>query len=327
MVLTILNKKRETKMANEGMPVPHWVNEAREQMFNGHSKLNYDNAKVEPKKLPVVENFSNLFAEYEVRDGDLLVHVFPRNGGEDRYWPPEIKEDGTRVEGRLEISWGRELPKVEGEKETGGAEPRPLLVLVANEKDTRDQRRFEDVVMKNESFLLAAKFFECVEVWDETARKHPLFEGVRFKAPAVVVFDSTRKEHAVAGGRASAMKIYGLLVKVGQADYETDIAATVRAARNLLGKFDQVDAAREALGIKMDRLDEARADGNRAKIRTLTRECEKDQKALDRLFTEATEEWNRIWTLKRKPREKPEAEDDEDESDPEKDAPKPKKQG
>lgn len=91
------------------MPVPHWVNEAREQMFEGHSQLDYDKAKIEPRKLPVVENFSNLFAEYEVRDGDLLVHVFPRGGANDRYWPPEIKEDGTRVEGRLELS-GEELP-------------------------------------------------------------------------------------------------------------------------------------------------------------------------------------------------------------------------
>lgn len=89
-------------MTNEGMPVPHWVDEAREQMFDGHSQLNYDNAEVKPRQLPVVENFSNLFAEYEVRDGDLLVHVFPRNGGEDRYWPPEVKEDGTYVGGRLE---------------------------------------------------------------------------------------------------------------------------------------------------------------------------------------------------------------------------------
>jgi len=96
-------------MTNEGMPVPHWVNEAREQMFDGHSKLSYDKAKVEQRKLPVVENFSNLFAEYEVRDDDFLVHVFARNGGEDRYWPPEIKEDGTRVEGRLELS-GEDAP-------------------------------------------------------------------------------------------------------------------------------------------------------------------------------------------------------------------------
>jgi hypothetical protein len=102
MVVGNFHKPRETKMTNEGMPVPHWVDEAREQMFDGHSQLNYDNAEVKPRQLPVVENFSNLFAEYEVRDGDLLVHVFPRNGGEDRYWPPEVKEDGTYVGGRLE---------------------------------------------------------------------------------------------------------------------------------------------------------------------------------------------------------------------------------
>jgi hypothetical protein len=78
-------------------------------MFDSHGSLSYDKAEVKKRELPVVEAFSNLFAEYEVRGHDLLVHVFARNGGEDRYWPPEIKEDGTRVEGRLELS-GEEAP-------------------------------------------------------------------------------------------------------------------------------------------------------------------------------------------------------------------------
>ena len=47
-------------------------------------------------------------------------------------------------------------------------------------------------------------------------------------APALVAFDSTQKEHVVAGGRASAMKVYGVLCKAGQPDYETSIAKTVR---------------------------------------------------------------------------------------------------
>ena len=84
------------------MPVPSWVGEAREQMFEGHQGLDYDKAEVKPRELPVVENFSNLFAEYEVRDRDLLVHVFARGGESDRYWPGELKKDGTYIPGRLE---------------------------------------------------------------------------------------------------------------------------------------------------------------------------------------------------------------------------------
>lgn len=103
----IQNQPRETKMTNPNdtnveMPVPSWVGEARDQMFSGHQGLNYENAEVKKRDLPVVECFGNLFAEYELRENDLLVHVFPRGGGEDRYWPCEYKTDGTYIPGRLE---------------------------------------------------------------------------------------------------------------------------------------------------------------------------------------------------------------------------------
>jgi len=88
--------------AVEGMPVPTWVGEARDQMFDGHQALDYENAEVKKRDLPVVDCFGNLFAEYELRENDLLVHVFPRGGGEDRYWPCEYKKDGTYIPSRLE---------------------------------------------------------------------------------------------------------------------------------------------------------------------------------------------------------------------------------
>jgi hypothetical protein len=210
---------------------------------------------------------------------------------------------------RLEVPWGRSIPEVDADRGPNADPPKPLLVLIVREKNTRDQERFEEVVMKNESFLLAAKFFRCVEVWEETARKHALFEDIKFRAPAAVAFDSTRKKHAVAGGRASAMKIYGILCKIGQPDYETSIAGTVRAARNLLGKFDQVDAARDSLGIKRQRLDEAMVKGNQGKIATLKRECAKDQKAIDKLYAAAQDRWREIWQLKRKKRDEPKDKD------------------
>ena len=107
--------------------------------------------------------------------------------------------------------------------------------------------------------------------------------------------------------------------KIGQPDYKTSIAGAVRAARNLLGKFDQVDAARDALGIKRQRLDEAIVKGNQGKITTLKRSCEKDQKAIDRLYAAATKEWRKIWTLKRKKRESRKDEDDGKKDPPKKD--------
>ncbi len=107
----------------------------------------------------------------------------------------------------------------------------------------------------------------------------------------------------MAAGRASAMRVYGVLCKVGQRDYETSISGTVRAARNLLGSFDRIDAAQDALGIKQERLNKARGDGNAAKIRQLQREVEKDQAAIDALAEKTTTRWSEIWTLKRKKHE------------------------
>jgi hypothetical protein len=103
-VVTVPNQTRETKtMSDAGMPVPEWVSGAREEMQevigNGEPEAI---GKLERRDLPVVEEFSTLFAEYEVKGKDLLVHLFPRGGEEDRYWPCEYREDGTYIPGRLE---------------------------------------------------------------------------------------------------------------------------------------------------------------------------------------------------------------------------------
>jgi hypothetical protein len=193
----------------------------------------------------------------------------------------------------LELTWGETLP------DPGD----PLLVYVTASAESRDQDRFDEVVLANESMLLAAKFFKCVEMSIDDAEEHAVFADVKLRAPAMVAFDSTREEHAVAGGRASGMKVYGMLCKVGQVDYETDIAATVRAARNLLGSYDRIDAAQDALGIKQSRLDDARTKGDSAKIRKLEREVEKDQAAIDDLAEKTQTRWAEIWDLKRKQRE------------------------
>jgi hypothetical protein len=205
-------------------------------------------------------------------------------------------------ENRLRAPFGRTFPKPPKEGEKPKEPPKPLLVYVTCEHDTRDQSRFDDVVMKNESFLLAAKFFRRVRIGEDGAKKNALLKGIRLKAPALVAFDSTRKEHAVAAGRASGNKAYELLVKVGQLDYETGIAKTVRDARNLLGTFDRVDAARGAIGIKEGRLAEAKGKGNVAKIRRLEKELEVERARNEALYEKAQKRWQEIWTLTRKKR-------------------------
>lgn len=201
--------------------------------------------------------------------------------------------NATQRAGLLELRWASAIPKPAD----------PLLVYVVTGNEGRDQDRYDEVVMANESLLLAAKFFTCVQMSDDAAKKHPLFAEINVKGPSMVAFDSTRKQHAVAGGRASAMKVYGMLCKMGEVDYETSVATTVRAARNLLGSYDRMDAAQDALNIKRGRLDEARSEGNTQKILKLQKGVDKDQAALDELTEKTQTRWSEIWDLKRKTRE------------------------
>jgi hypothetical protein len=208
---------------------------------------------------------------------------------------------GLEREQRLRVHWNGTIP--EARPTHDGKPPLPVLVYVHPTTPTRDAKRFEGVTLHNESALLAMKFFCTVKMPEDVARKHPLLAGMRFKTPALIAFDSTRTKSAVAPGRTSAMKIYGLLCRVAQADYETSLAKTVRDARNLLATFDQIDAARDALTIKKSRAAEAAADGKGARARKLEQEIVADQAEIDRMLEKAEKRWTEIWDLKRKKRQ------------------------
>jgi hypothetical protein len=184
----------------------------------------------------------------------------------------------------LEVPWGHEMPAAPAAEAAPEAEaPKPLLVHVRSEDRSQDQDRFDSTVVTGESVCLGAKFFEVVRIPEHAAREHPLFRDLKFTAPAIVVFDSTRKSSGVAAGRASAMKVFQVMCSVGQADYETPIAATVQEARNLLATFDRVEAADGAMAIKQNRVADAAAKGDAAKARQLERELEAERAVNDRL--------------------------------------------
>jgi len=146
--------------------------------------------------------------------------------------------------------------------------------------------------------VIASRFFDCIQVSEASGSKHPLLEGLKWSAPAVIVIDSSRKTREVSRGRASAMKAVGLMRKVGQPDYESDINETVRKAKVLLGTFDQVDAARDALKIKRARVENALAKGDKAGAAALEKDCDKDEEKINDLFKETEKEWNELFDLK-----------------------------
>ncbi len=210
-------------------------------------------------------------------------------------------------ENRTKIDWSGRLPAVLDAEQAAAAEdaakdeaPRPLMVVIRATDNPADQRRFDSVVVQLELITLTSKFFDNVRISERQARAHPLFNGIQFKAPAMVCFDSTRKHHSVALGRASARKAFNSMRKVIAHDYKTKVDTTLTKARVLLGRFDQVDAARAALGIKEQRREKALADGNRSRAAALDREIAKDRRAFESLYADTEEKWQKLWQLERR---------------------------
>jgi predicted RNA-binding Zn-ribbon protein involved in translation (DUF1610 family) len=65
------------------MPVPEWAGEMGGKMMDalGEEK----DMGVAARSLEPVTNYSTFFAEWERRDKDVLIHLFPRNGAGDRW--------------------------------------------------------------------------------------------------------------------------------------------------------------------------------------------------------------------------------------------------
>ena len=213
----------------------------------------------------------------------------------------KVRRTDTERYRRTRMAWGGSLPTPEQLAKTpspGDPRPRPLLVYVASSIRSKDQERFEEVVVENESFAIAANFFDCVQVSEATAKGHQLFQGLKWSAPAIIVIDSSRKKREVAHARASAMKAVDLMRMVGQPDYESDINEALRKTKVLLGTFDQIDAARDALKIKRARVDNALGKGDKAGAAVLEKDCDKDEEEIDELFKKTEKEWNEILAVK-----------------------------
>jgi len=97
---------------NNGMPVPAWAEEAKEQMAEAFKGAKEGGAPVQVLNKAVNDEFGTHFAEYELREDTVLVHVFPRGGVEDRYYPSETRGEGLDakyIPGRFEVecTWAK----------------------------------------------------------------------------------------------------------------------------------------------------------------------------------------------------------------------------
>lgn len=94
-----------------GMAVPEWAKNAQEDLAKAHQGLSYEKAGASIRQLTPVTDFSTHFAEYEIKGNDVLVHLFPRGGNEDRWYPESYNAEGTYIPGRREVKASVSFPK------------------------------------------------------------------------------------------------------------------------------------------------------------------------------------------------------------------------
>lgn len=73
--------ERETKMA--GMKMPEWYTAAKEQLTKVVAEPPPDMAEL--PEMEKLTDLSHVFAEYCIKDNDVLLHLFPRAGLEDQW--------------------------------------------------------------------------------------------------------------------------------------------------------------------------------------------------------------------------------------------------
>jgi len=95
------------------MDLPSWADEkTRRTAMKALAEYEMPEDFMQAELIPIT-NFSNLFAEYMVKDRDLLVHLFPRAGADDLWYPEEYR-DGKYIPGRREEKSSVEFPVTMG---------------------------------------------------------------------------------------------------------------------------------------------------------------------------------------------------------------------
>ncbi|MEM8883783.1 MAG: hypothetical protein AAGD14_06940 [Planctomycetota bacterium] len=204
---------------------------------------------------------------------------------------------------RTEIAWGGKLPDKPWDEcaaERGAAFNKPLLVYVESRIKTQDQQRFDDALDMTDQLRLVTKFFDCVKLGEDQARKSKFLSGIKFKTPAVFVFSPDRSTWKKTDGRPSAMKAYTIMRQVGQPAWETKIKPTLQEAKVLLGRYDQIDDAQNAISIKQRRLNDYLGKGKTAKAKALQKSLDKDVKKRADHLAETDKLWKELWKLERR---------------------------
>jgi len=67
-----------------GMPMPQWYEDAKKDISVVAEKT-ADRVSIKPVEFEKLDDYQNLFAEFGVREGDVILHLFPRDGADDQW--------------------------------------------------------------------------------------------------------------------------------------------------------------------------------------------------------------------------------------------------
>ena len=184
---------------------------------------------------------------------------------------------------RLRIHWRtlHELPVAQAppaERKQWSDEP--MMVYIPSE-DPKDSitRKLKEVVFADERVGIGAKFFDTIKVSASDALADALLRKHGRSTPRIVLLRCDYTEHTVLEKRqiSASRLVKAMRALVGE-QFVEDFDKTVRAYSLLLDELDRIEARKEAIEEKWERLD---AKPSPARVRKLEEEEAANDAAMD----------------------------------------------
>ena len=158
---------------------------------------------------------------------------------------------------------------------------KPMMVLVTDPDPTNKQmRKLEDVVFKNETLALGAKFFDAIRISEADAARDRVLAGAGKHAPRIVFL---RRDYSVSGvvnkHSLKARKITGEMRKIVKKTYVNSFDKMVKGYIKLLTKLDGLESVRQRLADKRSRLN---GSTNKSALKKLDRDVKKYDKEMEK---------------------------------------------
>ncbi len=158
---------------------------------------------------------------------------------------------------------------------------KPMMVLVTDPDPTSKQmRKLEDVVFKNESLAIGTKFFNAIRISEADAARDRILSEAGKYAPRIIFL---RRDYTVSGvvnkHSLKARKITGQMRKLVKKTYVNSFDKMVKGYIKLLTKLDGLESVRQRLADKRSRLN---GSTNKSALKKLDRDIKKYDKEMEK---------------------------------------------